>query len=97
MDEVNKIRKAFYSEGFSINEISKKFKRSWSRINVIVKTPRDELENPDKKERNRESTVGTQEVIDAINDYLDKVRLGVKRKQRYRCKVIFNELTAKNI
>ena len=98
MDEVNKIRKAFYSEGFSINEISKKFKRSWSTINVIVKTPRDELENPDKKERNRESTVGTQEVIDAINDYLDKeVRLGVKRKQRYRSKVIFNELTAKNI
>jgi len=98
MDELNKIRKAFYSEGFSINEISKKFKRSWSTINTIIKTPRDVLENPDRKERNRESTVGTQEVIDAINGYLDKeVRLGVKRKQRYRSNVIFKELREKGI
>ena len=98
MDEVNKIRKAFYSEGFSINEIAKKFKRSWSTINVIIKTPREELENPDKKKRNRESIIGTQEVIDAINVYLDKeVRLGVKRKQRYRSNVIFKELTKNGI
>lgn len=80
MDEINKIRKAFYSEGFSINEIAKKFKRSWSTINVIIKAHRDDLENPDKGKRNRESTIGTQDVINAINVYLDKeVRLGVKR------------------
>ena len=98
MDEVNKIRKAFYTEGFSINEIARKFKRSWSTVNEIIKTPREELENRDKQERNRESTVGTQEVIDAINVYLDKeIRLGVKRKQRYRSNVIFKELKEKGI
>ena len=98
MDELNKIRKAFYSEGFTINEIAKKYKRSWTTINKIIKTPRELLEDPSRKERNRESTVGTQEVIDAINDYLDKeVRLGVKRKQRYRSNAIFKELREKGI
>jgi len=98
MDELNKIRKAFYAEGFSVNEISKKFKRSWSTINTIIKTPRDVLENPDRKERNREPTVGTQEVIDAINDYLDKeVLFSAKRKQRYRSNVIFKELRGNGI
>ncbi len=44
MDEFNKIRKAFFQEGLSINEIARKFKRSWETVDVIVKTSRDELE-----------------------------------------------------
>jgi len=98
MDEVNKIRKAFYVEGLSVNEIARKFKRAWGTINEIVKVPREELENRDKQERKRESTVATQEVMDAIADYFEKeVRLGVKKKQRYRANVIFKELTEKGI
>ncbi len=98
MDEVNKIRKAFYKEGFTINELAKIYKRSWTTINKIIKTPRELLEDPSRKERNRESTVGTKEVIDAINGYLDKeVRLDVKRKQRYRSNAIFKELREKGL
>ena len=59
MDEINKIRKAFYRDGLSVNEIARKFKRSWETINEIIKTPREELENRDRKERKRESTVAT--------------------------------------
>jgi len=98
MDETNKIRKAFYVDGLSVNEIARKFKRAWGTINEIVKTPREELENRDKQERKRESTVATQDVMDAINEYLDKeIRLNVKKKQRYRANVIFKELTEKGI
>lgn len=98
MDEVNKIRKAFYVDGLSVNEIARKFKRSWGTVNEIVNAPREELENHDKKGRKRESTVATQDVMDAINSYLDKeIRLGVKKKQRYRANVIFKELTEKGI
>jgi transposase len=98
MDEMNKIRKAFYIDGLCVNEISQKFKRSWGTVNEIVKTPRDDLENYDKQVRKRESTVATQEVIDAIESYLEKeIKLGVKKKQRYRANVIFKELTAKGI
>ena len=35
MDEFNKIRKAFFQEGLSINEIARKFKRSWETVDVI--------------------------------------------------------------
>lgn len=95
MDEINKIRKAFYSDGLSINKIARKFKRSWATINEIIKAPREELENRDKQERKRESIVATQDVLNAINDYLDKeVRMNVKKKQLYRANVIFKELTA---
>jgi transposase len=98
MDEVNKIRKAYYVDGLSVNEIARKFKRAWGTINEIVKVSREELENHDIQERKRESTVATQDVIDAINSYLEKeIRLGVKKKQRYRANVIFKELTEKGI
>ena len=95
MDEVNKIRKAFYVDGLSINEIARKFKRAWATINEAVKTPREELENHDKQER-QSSTIATQDVMEAIASYLDKeIQLGVKKKQRYRSNVIFKELTEK--
>jgi transposase len=94
MDEVNKIRKAYCIDGLSVNEIARKFKRSWATVNEIVKKSQEEVENRNTPERKRESTVATQEVRDAITDYLEKeIRLGVKKKQRYRANVIFKELT----
>jgi transposase len=98
MDEVNKIRKAYCIDGLTINEIAQKFKRSWATVNEIVKKSREEVENRDTPERKRESTVATQEVRDAITGYLEKeIRLGVKKKQRYRANVIFKELTEKGL
>jgi transposase len=98
MDEVNKMRKAFHVDGFSVNEIAHKFKRAWGTVNEIVKTPLDELDKRDKQERKRESTVATQEVKDAIIHYLEKeMELGIKKKQRFRANVIFNELKKSGI
>jgi transposase len=98
MDEVNKIRKAYCIDGLSINEIAQKFKRSWATINEIVKKSQEEIENRNKPERKRESIVATQEVRDAIMGYLEKeIKLGVKKKQRYRANVIFKELTEKGL
>lgn len=98
MDEVNKMKKAFYTDRLSVNEIARKFKRSWSTVNEIIKMPLDELEDRDKPERKRGSTVATQEVKDAIEGYLKKeIELGVKRKQFYRARVIFKELKQKGI
>lgn len=98
MDEANKMRKAFYTDGLSVNEIARKFKRAWGTVNEIVKTPLEELEDRNKQERKRDSTVGTQEVKDAITSYLEKeIKLGVKKKQRYRANVIFKELKDKGI
>ena len=81
MDEFNKIRKAFYKEGLSVNEISQKFKRAWGTVNEIIKKPREELEDCNKQERIRESTVATQEVIDAITSYLEKENSTLRQKE----------------
>ena len=41
MDEFNKIRKAFFQEDLTINQIACRFKRSCDTVNAIVNTSRD--------------------------------------------------------
>jgi transposase len=36
MDEINKVRKAYFTLGESKNAIAKRFKRSWETIDRIV-------------------------------------------------------------
>ncbi len=69
MDEINKIRKAFFSEGESINKIATKFHRSWATVNSVISMPRVELKNRGKRP-NRKKTVTSEEVIKAIEGIL---------------------------
>ena len=97
MAEFSKIRKAFFQEGLSINEIAHKFKRSWDTINVIVQASRDELEERGGR-ASRGSRVSTENVVNAILAFFDEeVKLRVKKKQQYTARKIFNELKARGI
>jgi transposase len=97
MDEFNKIRKDYFIDKLSINEIAIKFNRSWATVRKIVNTSRDEF-SVDEKKMVRTPKVGTQEVIDAIADKLkEELRSKVKKKQRVTAKIIFEELTAKGL
>lgn len=83
MDEANKIRKSFFTQGQNRNQIAKKYKRAWRTVNTIVSMSREELENRGKHP-SRLKQVMTPEVIQAIESYIDREEeLGVKKKQRY--------------
>ena len=41
MDEVNQIRKCFFSEGKNRNQIAKKHNRAWGTVNSIVSMERE--------------------------------------------------------
>lgn len=97
MNEFNKIRKAYFQEGLSINEIAHKFKRSWETINSTVNKSRDELEERGDRP-GKVSKVATETVENAILAFFDEeVKLRVKKKQRYTARKIFNELKAKGL
>ena len=49
MNEINKIRKAYFVDKISINLIAYNFKRSWEMINRIVRSPREEFKGRGKK------------------------------------------------
>lgn len=97
MDEVNKIRKSFFTDGESKNAIAKRFNRSWETIDRIVSMSREELENRGCRP-NRKSKVMTDKVLKAINAYLDEEKeKGVKKKQRYTARKIYKDLKEKGI
>jgi transposase len=96
MDEFNKIRKAYFIDNKTINEISLEFKRSWATIRRIINTSRDEFSL--EKKQVRSSKVSTQEVMDAIIDKIqEEDRLRVKKKQRATAKKLYEELTERGI
>lgn len=97
MDEINKIRKAFFTYGESKNAIAIRFNRSWETVHRIVSMKREELESRGKRP-NRGSKVVTAEVLREIEALLDEeVEKKVKRKQKYTVKKIYNELRSKKI
>lgn len=97
MDEINKIRKCFFTSGESRSEIAGKFNRSWDTVNRIVKMKRDELENRGKRP-SRVKKIMTREVIEAIESYLDEEEeKGIKKKQRHTALQIYRELKKKEI
>jgi len=97
MDEINKIRKSFFSEGKNRNQIAKKHNRSWGTINSIVRMQREELKDRGKHP-DRVKKVMTPEVIKAIEDYFElEKRQGVKKKQRYTATQIYKELKERGI
>lgn len=97
MDEINKIRKAFFTHGESRNSLAIRFRRSWDTVNKIVATEREGLKKRGKRQ-NRKPTVITSEVLDEINSLLDQeVERKVKKKQRYTARVIYNILKNKGI
>src|SRR5580700_5409250 len=98
MDEFNKIRKAYFADKHSINEIADKFGRSWATVHRIVNTPREDEFSVGERKLTRAPKVATQEVMDAIADKIQKEQLlRVKKKQRVSATVIFEELTKKGI
>lgn len=97
MDEINKIRKAFFTDGETKNAIALKFSRSWETIHRIVSMERDDLKCRGARP-NRKARVMTPEVLKEIQAYLDEeVEKKVKKKQRYTARVIYNEMQAKGI
>jgi len=97
MDEFNKIRKAYFTNGESVNKIAKKFHRSWETINNIISMEREEIENRGKRP-NRKGKVITQEVIKAAEEYLKEEEMKfVKKKQRYTAKKIYEDLTKSGV
>jgi transposase len=97
MDEINKIRKAYFTRGESKNAIAKCFKRSWETIDRIVTSTREELENRGKR-KGKKKTVITPEVEAAIHALLDEeVERKVRRKQRYTARAIYNTLKERGI
>ena len=97
MDETNKIRKLYFSDGKTRNEIARTFNRSWNTIDNITKLPREQLPLRGKRPC-REKTVATVEVILAVEGILDKQDLlHVKKKQRYTASFIFKELVRQGI
>ena len=97
MDQVNQIRKCFFTHGQTRGEIAKKFNRSWDTVNRIVKMDRDELKNRGKHP-SRSRKVTTPEVIEAIEKYFDEEEeRRVKKKQRYTACQIYKELNESGI
>lgn len=97
MDEINKIRKDFFTHKETKHEIAKKYNRSWSTIDRAVTKTIEELEQPSTRP-NRKGQVITDEVIKAIKRYLDyEDEMKVKRKQRYKTKKIYEELKSQGI
>lgn len=97
MDEINKIRKAFFTDGDTKNAIALKFSRSWETIHRIVSMEREKFQSRGARP-NRKPRVMTPEVVNAIQAYLDEeVIKNVKKKQRYTAQVIYAELRAKGI
>ncbi len=74
MDEVNKIRKAYFLEGLSKYEIAKKYNRSWQTIDRIVSVERDKLIARGKRAK-RVSKIMTPEMIEIIAGYLKEEEL----------------------
>ena len=97
MDEVNKIRKAFFSKGESKHQIASRLNRSWATINRIVNDSREQLLDRGKRP-NRKSYLLKDLVLNAIKSYLqEEIEKKVKRKQRYTAKFIYKELKNKGI
>ena len=97
MDEINKIRKSFFSGEKNRHQLALQYNRSWETIDRIVNMDRKDLNNRGKRPK-RKSSVVTEDVIAAIQDYLDKEEnLAVKRKQRYTAQVIYKELKKQGI
>lgn len=97
MDEVNQIRKDFFSRGKNRNQIANKYKRAWKTVSTLVKMSREDLENRGKHPP-RSKQVMTPEVIQAIESYFDREEeLRVKKKQKYTAAQIFRELKEQGI
>ena len=92
MNEINKIRKAFFSEGESINKISTNLHRSWATVKNVTCTSRKDLKSRGKRP-NRKKTVTSEEVIQAVEEILhEEIEMCVKKKQRFTAKQIFARL-----
>lgn len=97
MDEINKIRKAYFTNGETKHAIAKKFNRSWNTIDTIVNTDREELSARGKRP-GRQATVATKDVKDEIRKVLqDEARLKVKKKQRRKAAFFYKELTRRGL
>ncbi len=97
MDELNKIRKAYFDEGENKNQLAIRFNRSWATVDALIETSREDLSNRGKRPERR-PTVVTSEVVNAIEELLDvEEALKVKKKQRYTAKWIFKKLVAENL
>lgn len=96
MDELNKIKKA-HRNGESINEIAKRFGRSWDTVKRIIETSTSDLETRGQRPNKRRKVI-TPEVEEAVTDYLiQEEQQRVHKKQRYTAAVIFKELKANGI
>jgi transposase len=97
MDEINKIRKAYFTNGETKHEIAKKFNRSWNTIDRIVETDRELLEEQGKRP-GRKASVATEAIKDEIRKLLKEEEcLKVKKKQRYTAAFLYKDLKRRGL
>lgn len=97
MDEVNKIRKTYFGNGETKNELANRFTRSWNTIDTIVKTDREQVSTRGKRP-GRKATVATEAVKNEIRKVLqEEERLKVKKKQRRKAAFFYKDLTRRGL
>lgn len=97
MDEINKIRKEYFTQGKSRNELAIKYNRSWNTIDTIVTLDRDELKNRGRRP-NAKKRVSNAEVVLAVENLIKQEKaLKVRKKQRYTAAFIYKELKRNGI
>lgn len=97
MDEINKIRKAYFTNGETKHGIAKQFNRSWNTIDTIVNTDREHLATRGKRP-GRQATVATEAVKQEIRKVLqEEERLKVKKKQRHTAAFFYQDLKRRGL
>ncbi len=97
MDEFNKIRKEVICKGRSRNEVAKQYNRSWETVDRICSMLEEDIITRGKRPV-REGRVITSDVLSQIKFHLEEeLRLGVRRKQRWIARTLFNKLTSDGI
>jgi transposase len=96
MDEINKIKKTYNTQDKSINEISKKFNRSWGTTKKYIDATSEKLDQ--RGLRKRKCLVITDEVTNRITQLIqDEISKNVPRKQRYTACYIYKLLKKEGI
>lgn len=95
MDEITKIYKEFHLNGLSINEISKKYNRSWETVKKYTsKAPSEQVLN---QSRVRPSIVISDEIRSEVKCILeDEKERKVHRKHRFTAKTAFEVVLSRS-
>jgi transposase len=97
MTDVSKILNEYFNKGKNTHQIATEMALSWSTVNFYIKNKGVELKSRGKR-CGRESKIGDQSVILAIQQHLHKeIELKIHRKQKVTAVALYNILKEKKI